>query len=174
MARHFLSLYLLIVLTLTAVSWGQDRLLQAYGNQGAADDKSLAVALFAFGNQLHGVPTDQWKRIVADSAAKTGVDMELFATTDIAGRETLAKLKGGEISYMQSAAGQSWALKQLDDNYVLALRSSEPETQRGLLEWTLTLLFYAAIALVIMIWIWPLTRDLRALEKAASRFGNKT
>jgi two-component system OmpR family sensor kinase len=24
-----------------------------------------------------------------------------------------------------------------------------------------------------MIWIWPLTRDLRALEKAASRFGNK-
>jgi two-component system OmpR family sensor kinase len=35
------------------------------------------------------------------------------------------------------------------------------------------LLFYAAIALVIMIWIWPLTRDLRALEKAAAHFGNK-
>jgi two-component system, OmpR family, sensor kinase len=41
------------------------------------------------------------------------------------------------------------------------------------MEWGLTLLFYAAIALVIMIWIWPLTRDLRALEKAAARFGNK-
>jgi two-component system OmpR family sensor kinase len=173
MVRHFLSLYLLIVLTLTAVSWGQDKLLQTYGSQGTADEKSLAVAMFAFENQLHGVPTDQWKHFVADSSAKTGVDMELFAPTDIAGRETLAKLKRGEISYMQSAAGESWALKQLSDDYVLALRSSEPETQRGLLEWTLTLLFYAAIALVIMIWIWPLTRDLRALEKAASRFGNK-
>jgi two-component system OmpR family sensor kinase len=173
MVRHFLSLYLLIVLTLTAVSWGQDKLLQTYGSQGTADEKSLAVAMFAFENQLHGVPTDQWKHFVADSSAKTGVDMELFAPTDIAGRETLAKLKRGEISYMQSAAGESWVLTQLSDDYVLALRSSEPETQRGLLEWTLTLLFYAAIALVIMIWIWPLTRDLRALEKAASRFGNK-
>jgi two-component system OmpR family sensor kinase len=74
---------------------------------------------------------------------------------------------------MQSAAGESWALKQLNDDYVLALRSSEPETQRAFLEWTITLLFYAAMALVIMIWIWPLTRDLRALDKAASRFGNK-
>jgi two-component system OmpR family sensor kinase len=173
MARHFLSLYLLIVVTLTAASWGQDKLLQAYGSQGSADEKSLAVAIFALDNQLHSVPTDQWKHFVAGVAAKTGVDMELFAPTDIAGRETLAKLKRGEISYMQSAAGESWALKQLNDDYVLALRSSEPETQRGLLEWTLTLLFYAAIALVIMIWIWPLTRDLRALEKAASRFGNK-
>jgi two-component system OmpR family sensor kinase len=175
MARHFLSLYLLIVVTLTAASWGQDKLLQVYGSQGAMDEKSRAVAMFAFENQLHGVPVDQWKRFVADSSAKTGVGMELFATTDIAGRETLAKLKRGEISYMQSGSGggESWALKQLDDDYVLALKSSEPETKRGLLEWTLTLLFYAAIALVIMIWIWPLTRDLRALEKAASRFGNK-
>jgi len=173
MARHFLSLYLLIVLTLIAVSWGQDKLLQTYGSQGAADEKSLAVAMFALENQLHGVPTDQWKRFVADSAAKTGADLELFATADIAGRETLAKLKRGEISYMQSGAGVPWALKQLDHDYVLALKSSEPETQRGLLEWTLTLLFYAAIALVIMIWIWPLTRDLRALDEAASRFGNK-
>jgi two-component system, OmpR family, sensor kinase len=35
------------------------------------------------------------------------------------------------------------------------------------------MLFYAVMALVIMIWIWPLTRDLRALEKAAACFGNK-
>jgi two-component system OmpR family sensor kinase len=173
MGRHFLSLYLLIVLTLTVVSWAQDKLLQTYAGQGAADDKSLAVAMFALENQLHSVPADQWKRLIAGSAAKTGVDMELFTTTDIAGHETLGKLKRGQISYMRSAAGESWALKQLNDNYVLALKSSEPETQRGLLEWTLTLLFYAAIALMIMIWIWPLTRDLRALEKAASRFGNK-
>jgi len=34
-------------------------------------------------------------------------------------------------------------------------------------------LWQAAIALVIMIWIWPLTRDLRTLENAASRFGNR-
>jgi hypothetical protein len=40
-------------------------------------------------------------------------------------------------------------------------------------EWLLTLIFYAAIALVIMIWLWPLTRDLRALERATANFGNR-
>ena len=34
------------------------------------------------------------------------------------------------------------------------------------LEWALAFIFYAAIALVIMLWLWPLTRDLRALERA--------
>jgi two-component system OmpR family sensor kinase len=173
MARHFLSLYLLIVLTLAAVSWGQDKLLQTSGSSDAADDKSLAVAMSVLQSQLQGVPADELKHEVADIAAKTGAGMELFATTDITGSETLRKLKNGGIAYMQSASGESWALRQLDDTYVLALKSSAPETQRSPMEWTLTLLFYAAIALVIMIWIWPLTRDLRALEKAASRFGNK-
>ena len=173
MARHFLSLYLLIVLTLTAASWGQDKLLQSYGSQGAPDDKSVAVAMFALESQLRGMPAERWRSFIDTAAAKTGVGMELFASADIAGRETLGKLERGEISYMQSAQGESWALKQIDADHVLALKSGEPETRRSLLEWLLTLLFYAAIALVIMIWIWPLTRDLRILERAAARFGNR-
>jgi signal transduction histidine kinase len=173
MARHFLGLYLLIVLTLAVVSWGQDRVLQAYSNPDTRDDKPMAVALFALANQLHDVPTGRWKDFVAGVAGKTGVDMELFATKDIAGRETLTKLGRGEVAYMQASAGDSWALQRLNEDYVLAVKSFEPATQRGLLEWSLTMLFYAAIALVLMIWIWPLTRDLRALEKAAALFGNR-
>jgi two-component system, OmpR family, sensor kinase len=99
--------------------------------------------------------------------------MELFATSDIAGDETLAKLEHGDIAYMEAAEGDSWALRRLDADYVLAIKSGGPVTRRGLLEWSLTMLFYATIALVIMIWIWPLTRDLRVLEKAAAQFGNR-
>ena len=99
--------------------------------------------------------------------------MELFATSDIAGDETLAKLEHGDIAYMEAAEGDSWALRRLDTDYVLAIKSGGPVTRRGLLEWSLTMLFYATIALVIMIWIWPLTRDLRVLEKAAAQFGNR-
>ena len=149
MARHFLSLYLLIVLTLAAVSWGQDKLLQTSVGPGAADDRSEAVALSILQTQLRGVPADDWKHEVADTAAKTGVGMELFATTDIAGGETLRKLKNGEIAYMQSASGERWALKQLNGAYVLALKSFAPETQRSPMEWALTLLFYAAIATTV-------------------------
>jgi two-component system OmpR family sensor kinase len=173
MARHFLGLYLLIVVTLAAVSWGQDKLLQAYGARDVSDDRVLAVALSAAESQLKSAPASEWKHLVDGISAKTGGGFELFATTDIAGRETLDQLKRGKIAYMEAAAGEPWAMKQLNKDYVLAFKSQAPEAHRGLLEWMITLLFYAAMALVIMMWIWPLTRDLRALEKAAALFGNK-
>jgi two-component system OmpR family sensor kinase len=173
MARHFLGLYLLIVFTLAIVSWGQDRLLQAYSSADAADDRPVAIAMATLADRLHGVPPDKWRDVVTGVAARTGVDMELFATGDIAGDETLEKLKHGDIAYMEAAAGDSWALRRLDADHVLAIKSGGPVARRGLLEWSLTMLFYATIALVLMIWIWPLTRDLRVLEKAAAQFGNR-
>jgi two-component system, OmpR family, sensor kinase len=173
MVRHFLGLYLLIVFTLAVVSWGQDRLLRAYSSTDAADDRPVAIAMSTLADRLHGEPPEKWRDIITGVAARTGVDMELFATRDIAGDETLAKLAHGAIAYMEAAGGDSWALRRLDADYVLAVKSAAPGARRGLLEWSLTMLFYAAIALVIMFWIWPLTRDLRALEKAAGQFGNR-
>ncbi len=173
MARHFLGLYLLIVFTLAIVSWGQDKLLQAYSGGDTAEDRPAAMAMATVADRLHGVPPGQWRQIIGGVAARTGIDMELFAPQDIAGDDTLAKLRRGGIAYMESADGRSWALRRLDDNSVLAIKSIEPATRRGWLEWSLTMLFYAIIALALMIWIWPLTRDLRALEKAAAQFGNR-
>jgi two-component system OmpR family sensor kinase len=173
MVRHFVGLYLLIVFTLAVVSWGQDRLLRAYSSTDAADDRPVAIAMATLADRLHGEPPAKWRDIITGVAARTGVDMELFATHDIAGDETLAKLAHGAIAYMEAAGGDSWALRRLDADYVLAIKSAAPGARRGLLEWSLTMLFYAAIALVIMFWIWPLTRDLRALEKAAAQFGNR-
>ncbi|MGA2398448.1 MAG: ATP-binding protein [Steroidobacteraceae bacterium] len=173
MARQFLGLYLLIVLTLAAVSWGQDKLLQAYGARDLGDDRVMAAALSAVESRLRSAPATEWKHLIDGISAETGGGFELFAATDIAGRETLDKLMHGKIAYMQAAGGEAWALKKLNNDYVLAFKSQTPEPQRGPLEWAITFLFYAAIALVIMIWIWPLTRDLRALENSAARFGNK-
>jgi two-component system OmpR family sensor kinase len=172
-ARHFLVLYLLIVLTLAAVSWGQDKLLQAYGARDGSDERVLAAALSAVESQLQSSPASDWKAVVERVSAKTGGSYELFAAADIAGGKTLTELKRGKIAYMQAARGETWALKQLNDGHVLAFKSQASETPRGPLEWLITTLFYAAMALVLMIWIWPLTRDLRTLEYAAARYGNR-
>jgi two-component system OmpR family sensor kinase len=173
MARHFLRLYLLIIFTLAIVSWGQDRLLQAYSGADAAEDRPVAIAMATLADRLRYVPPQEWRQTISTIAARTGTGMELFATHDIAGSATLAKLERGEIAYMEAADGDSWALRRLDSDHVLAIKSVEPATQRGWLEWTLTMIFYATIALVLMIWIWPLTRDLRALDRAAAQFGNR-
>jgi two-component system OmpR family sensor kinase len=173
MARHFLGLYFLVVFTLAIVSWGQDRLLQAYSGADTAEDRPLTIAITAIAARLREAPPQGWHEILAHIAAQTGVSMELFTTGDIAGRETLAKLNHGDIAYMEAANGDSWALRRLDADHILAIKSIEPVPRRGLLEWSLTMIFYAVIALVLMIWIWPLTRDLRALERAAAQFGNR-
>lgn len=127
----------------------------------------------AIADRLREVPPQNWRQTIARLAAQTRVDMELFATHDIAGNETLTKLQRGEIAHMEAASGAPWTLRRLDDDHVLAIKSIDPVPRRGALEWSLTMLFYAIIALVLMIWIWPLTRDLRALEKAAALFGNR-
>ena len=173
MARHFLGLYLLIVFTLAVVSWGQDKLFQTLSGADVPEDKPVALAMSAIADRLSAVPPQNWRQTVARLAAQTHVDMELFATRDIAGDETLTKLQHGQIAYMEAAGGASWTLRSLDKDHVLAIKSIEPIPRRGALEWSFTMLFYAVIALVLMIWIWPLTRDLRALEKAAARFGNR-
>jgi two-component system OmpR family sensor kinase len=173
MARHFLGLYLLIAATLAVVSWGQDRLLQAYSSPDAAEEKSTATIMAVLVDRLRDAPVESWKNQIAGIASRTGLDVEIFAADEIAGRGTLERLGRGENAYMRSSAGDSWVLKRIDKDHVLALRSPEPAGQRGPLEWGLTIVFYAVIALVLMFWIWPLTRDLRVLEKAAGQYGNR-
>jgi two-component system, OmpR family, sensor kinase len=173
MARHFFALYLSIVVTLAAVSWGEDRLLQIYGVQDAGVDRALPTTMAALESELRTRPETEWRAVLREIAMQSGANIDLFARRDIAGPATLEELDRGEIAYLRAAAGESWALKRLDDRYVLAYRYSETEPRRGPLEWLITLLFYAAIALVVMIWLWPLTRDLRILEHAAARFGDK-
>lgn len=173
MTRHFLGLYVLIVVTLAVVSWGQDRILAFYGSPGAPADKSVRVAAAALATRLHAIPPAQWRDTVSDLSKQSGVDVELFTTADIAGPDTLQKLARGDTVYMQGAKGRVWSLRRLDGANTVAIESAVISTHRSALDWLLTLLFYAAIALVLMLWIWPLARDLRDLERAAARFGDR-
>jgi two-component system OmpR family sensor kinase len=171
--RHFLTLYFLILITLAAVSWGQDKLMQIYGAQESTDDPALEAAMDVLRDKFNSLPHDTLSQNIGKTSAQYGLNLELLATADIAGADTLQKLGHGAIAHMEAAQGEIWTLKQFDHDHVLALKTRMPEARRGKLDWALTLLFYAVIAMVLMIWIWPLTRDLRTLEQAAGRFGNR-
>lgn len=176
MARHFLQLYLLIILTLAWVSWSQERLWQAYGSSAAAalDHPAQAATLAVVADQLVGVPREDRAQLLSALAARSGVDLELFEPADVGGGQMPARLARGEPALMSAADGQTWILQRLDaDGRVLAFRYSTHEDERSALEWGLALVFYAAIALVIMIWLWPLSRDLRRLERSTIRFGDR-
>ncbi len=178
MARHFLQLYLLIVATLAAVSWGQERLWQTYAERNpaeiSAENPSQTALLEIVETQLRALPADQRRSFVRQLARDSGVDLELFDLRDIAGKDTLADLARGDVAYMSATNGERWMLKQVDgDPIVLAFRHPPAEARRGPVDWALAFVFYAAIALVIMLWLWPLRRDLQRLERATGTFGDR-
>jgi two-component system, OmpR family, sensor kinase len=173
MTRHFLGLFVLIVITLGVVSWGQDRILAFYDSPAVPADQSVRVAAAALAARLHAAQPVQWRSIVSDVSRQSGVDVELFTTADIAGQDTLQKLARGDTVYMQGSKGHNWSLHRVDGANVVAIESAALSMRRNALDWLLTFLFYAAIALVLMLWIWPLARDLRDLERAAARFGDR-
>jgi two-component system, OmpR family, sensor kinase len=178
MARHFLQLYLLIVVTLAAASWAQGRLFEAYSRsateEAMAESRSQAAALDIVDGQLRSIARENRRQYVADLAASSRVNLELFEPGDIVGEETLERLNRGELAFMR-AADEEWLLKRVTgDERVLVFRYPAPAAAaRGFIDWALAFLFYAAIALVIMAWLWPLTRDLRQLERSATRFGDR-
>lgn len=177
MARHFLQLYVLIVATLAAVSWGQERLWEMYDRrtigEAAGENAPQAALLAVIEEQLSALPREQRPQFVADLANDSAVDLELVDLQDIAGGDTLTRLARGEVVWMSAAGDESWLMKGLrDDDRALLFRHAATDKQRGLLEWVLALVFFAAIALVIMAWLWPLTRDLQRLERSTLSFGN--
>jgi len=169
MATHFSQLFLLIVLALALASWGQEQIWAEYGRPDAAESRSTAAMLDVVEEQLREVPAAERHAVVARIAKNTGVDLELFEPEEISGATALAPL-----AVMKSADGKTWILKRMqDDGRVLAFRSEVSRVERSPLEWAISFGFYAVMALVIMIWLWPLTRDLRRLEKATATFGDR-
>lgn len=169
MATHFSQLFLLIVLALALASWGQEQIWATYGRPDAAESRATAAMLDVVEEQLRGVPPEERHALVARLAKKTGADLELFELQDIAGASSLEPL-----AVMKGADGKTWTLKRLqDDGRVLAFRSEMSALERSPLEWVMAFGFYAVMALVIMIWLWPLTRDLRRLEQATATFGDR-
>lgn len=175
MVRHFLRLYLLIVLTLAAVSWGQERLWQMYGHEfsgGTGEEQPQAALLQLLESQMSSMPREQHQAFVREVARDSGIDVELFALEDLAGSAMSTRLADRNVAFMNGADRRTWMLKRMDDA-VLVYRYAPVEPRRSALDWALAFVFYAAIALVIMSWLWPLQRDLRQLEQSTGTFGNR-
>ncbi|WP_129646342.1 ATP-binding protein [Peristeroidobacter agariperforans] len=175
MARHFLQLYLAIVATLAIVSWGQDRLWHLYADSArpTASYPSQAAVLTIVEQQLQSMPQDRWPAAIADLARSTGLDLELMEPEELTGIDP-AGAEQGKPALWSDVDDRVWALQRIaGSDRMLAFRFVDETLRRTPLEWLLVIVFYAAIALIVMLWLWPLRRDLRALERSTLRFGDR-
>jgi signal transduction histidine kinase len=174
MTRHFLQLYFGIVATLAIVSWGQDRLWHLYADSARPDSYPSQVAVLTLvERQLESIPQERWPAAVDELARSTGLDLDLMEPEELAGIDA-AGPRQDEPALWTDAENRVWALQRLaNSDRMLAFRFVAETSQRTPLEWLAVIIFYAAIALVIMLWLWPLRRDLRALEDSTLKFGDR-
>ncbi len=171
MNRVFLSLYVVIVVSVIGLGWGTDRLWQAYNPE--PEIHPFERLLFAYVEQ-----EDFWRNEFdlrtkeAELSEKINGEVFIFTEEDFAKSALLSQLQEGRIVNIFNASGQRLSYKRIADTaYVLHLVTANPVRRNNLGYIGLLIAFYCAIAVVVYFWVWPLSRDLRRLQNYTQKVG---
>lgn len=163
------SLYLLVFISLLGFGWAIDRVYDSYQDESADPLASHKIVFASFLRQLN-------KEIQsAEEISDTLPDIfQLDSLDDFPLPSELAqRLKKGELIVLESEQGLSLHQKLSQQPYVLGFGPiPDRHSQANTLEFSLTIIFYLGIALVLIIWITPLVKSVQTLSSAARQVGD--
>ncbi len=170
MGRIFITLYALIVLAVLLLGWGLDAIWNSYTQDQATSEEPELLRLIE-AELLTSVEADYSKQVQRFNqnihAELTLIELDSFSKTSIKER-----IITGEIIFSKDGQDNSLIYKRISNQpYVLRLSSPRPGSRFSYLKNTLAILFFIALAVVIFVWVWPLSRDLRKLEKHTQQLG---
>jgi two-component system OmpR family sensor kinase len=173
MNRAFVSLYLIIVLSILLLGLVLNKFWDEVNPPQAIDP--VVVDLMSLLEQSMGAHPNQDSQTTLNllSAQQhykaTLVPLANFSTTTLA-----EQIKRGEI-VSASDEHTSYFYKRLANSAdVLTLAYTSELNKRSEFYAVFILLFYSAIAVVVFLWVWPLTRDLARLTQHAQQMGSDT
>lgn len=171
MNRAFLSLYFFIVISVVLIGWGLDKFWETLSPAGetSAEVNDLMALLDA---QLKDLPPDQQAQRLVQMQNKLHHQVQLIALDDLANTSAGEKISAGEIVAVGSSETASSWYKRIDQGQqVLVLSAPAADTNYSTIYSGFLVVFYLGIALVIFLWVWPLSRDLAKLEKQTRHIG---
>ena len=163
MKRLFISLYLLLSLSVLGIGWTLDSLWQ----NNVDDSGSVDAPLIALAQLLRAIPHEQRAQYL-QSIDSPGLPLQLLAPAQIAlTQET--ELSDEHLFTTDLDDGHQLQFINVGDQVLMAgpIEIDPRANSRGLF----TLFFYLSLALVALIWVWPLSRDLSILRRATREFG---
>lgn len=169
MKRAFLTLYLLIALSILGMGWALDQLWDSYHPEEAKSlpgPPLLALVL----HQAQGREPEQIRALVAEINTSGLGELRLLATEALGGSSVLERLESGVPVALEDQNGGRFLYQKIP-NQDLVLVVEQSERQQRWLETLLAVAFYAVLALVVFFWLWPLSRDLSKLERQAQSLG---
>ncbi|MEI6858734.1 MAG: histidine kinase dimerization/phospho-acceptor domain-containing protein, partial [Shewanella sp.] len=164
MKRLFISLYLLVSLSFLGIGSTLDSIWQS----SVKDSGAVNAPLVALAKLLTILPKQEREEYLQQINLNPDYPLELIDASQIA------------ISSSSHLTSDSILVTSQDNDYELHFVkvgqqiliagpiNIDPRTRlRGLY----TLFFYLSLGLVALIWVWPLSRDLKTLKSAAREFG---
>lgn len=171
MRRAFLSLYSLIVVAVIAVGWGLDQFWQNHSPNERITESELQLLQLAE-YWLAQVPPAERQAALAKIEKQIGLPISLHSYEDFANTRIFEKISVGEPVLVETEEARFLYQRLRSSELIIRIRQELPDAPDPLIYNLLLLVFYLAIALVIFIWVWPLSRDLDKLEKQTKLVGS--
>ncbi|WP_286267202.1 ATP-binding protein [Thalassotalea atypica] len=172
LGRSFLGLYSSFLIIFIIAGWLLDEVWRGYLKQDIDSYTGYKTLLHALSDYAARNPYDEWDTIIEGAAKKYNLPLTLgdvgdFDENHFAERE---QIESGNtvVHYDDDSVILLHAIG--DSNKLLALGPTKMPT-RPRVEAVMRAVILSVIALLILILLWPITRDLDRLKAAATAFG---
>lgn len=173
MNRAFITLYLFLVASVVLIGWG---LNQFWESVAPEQEPSAEIhALFQLIEHDLLVQQPQSEQGYNNSArqinAQLEIHLELLPLDDLAQSAAMHDLHAGKILAATSDNNVVWYKRLAQTDQVIMLSIPVDDDSESPVYRVLLLVFYLGIALVIYLWVWPLSRDSKKLESQTRTLG---
>lgn len=168
----FFSLYLMMILTFIGVSWVLDEYWHQELEQDIESFTGYKAVLVAVGEFLNHQPKTQWQTVLEQTSKRLNlpislVDENSFIEFDPEQKKLLSN--GQVIVYYEQDSFRLYHLLSQHSSLITLGPSKMPTRPKH--KAFIRVFFLVIIALVILLWLWPLSRDLDVLQRSTLLFG---
>ncbi len=164
MKRLFISLYLLVSLSFLGIGWTLDSIWQ----NSVEDSGAMDAPLIALAQLLTKLPTEDRNSYINQLDQNPDYPLKLLNASQIALPNDHSLTSD---SVLITAQGQEHELHFIRVDEQILIAGPIEIDPRARLRGLFTLFFYLSLAFVALIWVWPLSRDLKTLKSATKEFG---
>lgn len=164
MKRLFISLYLLVSLSFLGIGWTLDSIWQ----NSVEDSGAMDAPLVAFAQLLEKIPQQDREKYLDQLDRNAEYPLKLVDASQIA-LSPESELTSDHL--LITSQGDDHELHFIKVGQQVLIAGPIEIDPRGRLRGLFTLFFYLSLAFVSLIWVWPLSRDLKTLKSATREFG---
>lgn len=172
MSRAFISLYFFIVASVVLIGWGLNQFWENLAPEQQPSAEVVALLQLIEEDLLaHSPSALDYRTAAREISQGLNLPLEIIALDDLAQSSALQELHAGELLAIRTGEQITWYKRLAQTEQVIMLSLPFDEVSESPWYNLLLIAFYLAIALVIYIWIWPLSRDAKKLELQTRRLG---